>query len=221
MSSQSLRRCFTLLVCVTPCSVLTTSALGAGSIVRVTNDGTQVRVLSDLIVYGDNDQKNTLLALNNAADDITMGPNDVRTFDAGFEVRRYFISMTTAQGSELEAHGFNIQTQEPRRLGYYNVTGTTTPLFPSIDYATAVDSLPAGTGVAFSGGTNAALPGWFMGTGADFNTGQVTGSYSGNGTVVLSDISVAMIPEPPVIGSATSCAAVCAAARRRRAKLQE
>ena len=186
----------------------------AGSIVRVWNDSDTARTLSDLIVYGDNDQKKTILALNNAADDIVVGDHQVRTFDAGFEVKKYFVSESEG-GTEWESHHFNVTTQEPRRVGFFSAVDTGSPLVPSVDYALGAASPAAGTIVNFTNGLSAQLPGWFMGTGADVDSGQVTGAFTGQGRVTNTAWETSVIPEPAAL-ALCGVAALAALLRGRR-----
>ena len=188
----------------------------AGSIVRVWNDSDTARTLSDLIVYGDNDQKKTILALNNAADDILVGGREVRTFDAGFEVRKYFVSETVGGTSEWESSRFNVTTQNPRYVGFFSDENSGSPLVPSVDDTHGAASPAAGTLVSFVNGVSPTLPGWFMGTGVNLETGQVTGAFTGQGRVTNTFWETAIIPEPTALTLGIVVAALSELVRRRR-----
>jgi hypothetical protein len=85
------------------------SLASAGSLIEVTNTNTLLSwTMSDLIVYGKNGEKKTIAELGNAADDVVIGPSGRRTFDAGFEVDRYFIS-TQIGTNEYESHVLTVK----------------------------------------------------------------------------------------------------------------
>lgn len=169
----------------------------AGSIVEVKNTDKDLNsVLSDLIVYGENDQKNTILKLNDASDDITLAPNGVRTFDAGFEVKKYFVSITIPGFGEIESIVLKVSQRGPDKLGFFSDFDTGLPLVAALDYELSVPPPAEGTIIEFTNGTSPLLPGWFMGTGADFDAGEVTGAFTGQGQVIDNALEVAAIPEP-------------------------
>lgn len=188
------------LVGVTVC--LATIALSvpaeAGPILRVKNTSSLVATLSDLIAYGEADQKKTILKLNEASDDIVMSADEMRLFDAGFEVKEYFISKTATGIGEFETGVFEVKQTKPTKLGFVRDPNQLVDLFAFIDFDLALPPPPEGTLLSFVDGQNPAVPGWFVGTVVDFDNGTVSGAYDGVGQILagFEVEAIAAIPEP-------------------------
>ena len=171
------------------------SLASAGSIVEVTNISKQFSfTMSDLIVYGKNGEKKTIAALGNAADDIDIGPGGRRTFDAGFEVDRYFVS-TQIDDDEFETRVLKVKQVGPKKLGWVQSVGGGS-VIASLDYGTAAPPPPVDSFFDVFAGLSPSLPGWFFGTSADLDDGSVSNPFQGQVKVVSTDIEVATIPEP-------------------------
>jgi PEP-CTERM motif len=188
----------------------------AGPIIQLINNDAS-HTLSDLIVFGPSPLRpKQILLLNDDRDDIALPPNAVRTFFVGFEWTKAFVSIK-AGASEFEAFLFKVTQEGPKGVGFLIDPATGAGLFASIDYLLAVEPLVDGTIVDVIGGSIAQLPGWFVGTGADFDVGDVTGAYTGRAQFFASGIRIAAIPEPASIALlGAGIAAGWATARRRR-----
>jgi hypothetical protein len=189
-------------------SVLTsTSTAPAGTVLQVTNkDLKDTVVLSDLIAMGADGARKVILEPNNPKDDITMDPGQIKIFDAGFEVTSYIISRQDGK-NEFETTVFNVQQVKATKIGFLEDPSTGLPLVASIDYNTGAPPLPDGSTVTLTDGTSTLLPGWFVGTSIDFDTGVVSGPFSGTAEF-LTGFTVAAVPEPSSLMLAGAAALV-------------
>jgi hypothetical protein len=191
-------------------ATLAMTALGrpaaAGPIIVVTNTGGRAS-LADLIAYQyDNNGKlinrkeffNTLNPLLT----VPFAPGEVKLFNAGFEANSVELSELNLLNQQRNAVLFNWQEAQlqlnPKKMSMIGDPSGMASIFLSIDFQRYTFAPPAdGTIVNFSGGTNPSLPGWFVGTNIDLDTGLVTNPYTGPVEVFNSDFVVfATVPEP-------------------------
>jgi hypothetical protein len=132
--------------------------------------------------------------LGNAADDVVIGPGGRRTFDAGFEVDRYFIS-TVIGTSEFESHVLQVKQVGPTKLGWVQSVGGGT-VVASLEYGTAAQPPAIDSFFDVFAGVNPNLPGWFFGTTANLDNGSVSGPFQGQLRVVSGSVEVGAVPEP-------------------------
>jgi hypothetical protein len=124
------------------------------------------------VVYGAGGLMKTILKPGDASDDINIPIGSSRLFDAGFEVTKYVISKTVA-GSESETLLFDVKQLRPQPISFATSVGGAV-LALSIDFASGLLN-PGPNPIPFTNGTAASLPGWTVGTGVDFTTGNITG----------------------------------------------
>lgn len=191
-----------------------------GVVIKVVNDSPSKieMTLSDLIVYS-NTQKQTVLKPSDASDDIKVGFGVQKLFDLNFTPTKYVISVM-AGDSEIEATVFNISLVEPVKIPMLIDPNNGSPLFLAIDQSLYNFEPPAdGTVLSFSMGVNPNLPGWFVGTIIDFETGNISGPYTGD-ALVDSTVEVSAVPEPATLLLLSSgVAAIAIKLRRRRGSL--
>jgi len=197
-----------LCACLCVLAVLTGPA--KGDVIQVSiKDPNIAWTLSDLIVYGDpNDpnEKKVFLAPNDPNDDIDFSPRMTRTFDADFKITSYVSSTggTDPKGNywEWETMFFNVRTVVPKKvavIGPGPYIQEQLRLVLAVDQAVAPEPPPVGTILAFVEGYNELMPGWFVGTDINFDTGEVTGAYTGNVEVfsIPFEVLVFTAPYPP------------------------
>ena len=192
-----------LFLCVCICVLSIPAASTKGDYIQVENADKEFnRILSDLIVYGDPnnpEQKKVLLAPNDPTDDIELGPYMTKIFEAAFTIKSYVISQaydTVENYIECETSVFNVKRLAPKKLAMIQDPAEQQTIVLAIDQDVALVPPPEGTILTFSNGRNELRPGWFVGTGINFETGDVTGAYSGDAEV-LSTAFDALALEPP------------------------
>ena len=192
-----------LFLCVCICALAVPAASTKGDYIQVENADKEFnRILSDLIVYGDPnkpEQKKVLLAPNDPTDDIELDPYMTKIFEAAFQIKSYTISQaydTVENYIECETSVFNVKRLAPKKLAMIQDPAEQQTIVLAIDQDVALVPPPEGTILTFSNGRNELRPGWFLGTGIDFETGDVTGAYSGDAEV-LSTAFDALALEPP------------------------
>ena len=188
------------------------AAPARGDMIQVTNDSVFKRTLSDLIVYGDpNDpnEKKVILKPNDPNDDIVFGPGMSRVFDADFKIKKYIISscsMDEGHYVEHETVVFEIEKIVPKKLACIEIgpyIQEQLKVILEIDQSIAPEPPPEGTVLVFSNGQWEKLSGpyggWFVGTGINYDTGEVTGAYTGTVEVFCTAFEVLVFtpPYPP------------------------
>ena len=183
-------------IALATCLLTSTSAASAGFVLEVVNKSKDDEVLSDLIAMGANGARKVILEPNNPKDDITIqGNRGTRLFDAGFEVTSYIISRLSGK-NEVETSLFNVTQVHGKDLGFLEDPSTGTALYASLDFNTAAEPLSDGTLVTFSNGLSSLLPGWFVGTSIDLNTGVVSDPFTGTAES-LAGLRWMRSPSPP------------------------
>lgn len=208
-------------------------ALGAGllagaggahaGVVTVKNNGKDAVTFSDLIAYGKPDKdgkrqqqvlKKPGFAAGDAADDETLAKDEQRVFVTDFAVDKIFVSQKVGN-SEVEWKT-GLQVDQPIACNTFVQPGSGLALYSVLfDMTSAFTSLEDGTMVSFQDGYSADLPGYFVGTQVDFDTGDIHTPFSGVAMVAGAGLWYGSdIPSP---GSAALLAlGGLAAARRRR-----
>lgn len=185
-----------LRLCLTVTSIGIFQSAHAGQVLDVTNPLKIDHTLSDLIAYGAQGEKSVILKPGDPSDDINFTPGMHRLFDAGFEVKRYLVS-TTIGNSEFESVVFGVTSTAGREFSFLEDSTTNQPLSMSLDFGlTGYAPPPPGTLMSFVNGMNANLPGYFVGTSVNFDTGEVSGPFSGTGRFVNSGFVASVVPEP-------------------------
>lgn len=184
-------------------TVLGSSAMAAMiTVLTVKNTDPGSRILSDLVVLGAgaNDSQ-ILLQPSNASDNITLLGGGQTQFFVNFPVTSYHISMTLPNGSEVNTTYLKLLgvVKGAKDIAFVQAQGANQgiDLFALLDFDLAVNQPPSGTLLDFTIGINPQLPGWFIGTATDFNTGAVTGAYTGRAQVVLDGIRVTVAVSEP------------------------
>jgi len=175
-----------LFLCVCLC-IFTALSSAKGDTIVVKNRSILLQAtLSDLIVYGDPnkpEQKKVFLKPNDPNDDILFTPLMERIFDADFQIKSYVISMGDyVKGAyhEWETFVFDVKRIVPKQLGMIRCPAGEHKIVLAVDQAIAPEPPPEGTIFPVANGRNKLLvPGWFVGTGINYDTGQVTGAYTG------------------------------------------
>jgi hypothetical protein len=174
----------------------------AGPIITVSNTTNQNQILSDLTVFGKNagERKVILKAGDNGpiSDNVTIGPNQAKLFDAGFEIGSYVISEPKGQAADKETKIFNVFQLGGKKVAFVDDPAGLVDIFLSIDYALYTFEPPdIGDVFGFTAGLNSELPGWFVGTSIDLDTGNISGPYSGSVRIANLPFEVAtIVPEP-------------------------
>ncbi len=151
-------------------------------------------VLSDLVAYPVNPflAPLTILKPGDATDDITMKVGAVRRFDVPFAVDRFTVS-EMVKGKEQESTYLHLRSTVLTAM-LDDPAGN--PLYLAVNGDLYTPPPPVGTMVAINGGTTPSEPGWFVGTSFDFNTGTVSGPYTGEAIVDAVSFAVDVVPEP-------------------------
>jgi hypothetical protein len=174
----------------------------AGPIITVTNSSdTKNQILSDLIVFGNNQgERRVLLKPGDngglIVDNITLGPRQGVIFEAGFEITKYEISEPTSPTQDRATTVFTQLTG--KRVTLIDDPSGVNSVFLSIDFAQFDFAPPEeGSMLGFIGGMNPATPGWFVGTNLNFDTGDISGPFTGSVLVTNSDFfALTTVPEP-------------------------
>jgi hypothetical protein len=203
------RSCASILMTLSVGAMLFLAAPGrsayAGPIIKVSNPSFDSArfTLSDLVVYGagvddfGRREQFQFFSPGTAGDDIQLDPGTSIIRIAPFEIETYFISTTDATG-EHETNVFDVRQLMPKRIGF--LVALNNAVVPSLDYQTAAEPPPAGTVLNVVDGLSPTLPGWFFGTGSDFATGQVTGTFTGQVEFLADVVDVSTtVPEPSTI----------------------
>ncbi len=197
MSKLKLFLC--LFICIFAVSAVSTK----GDYIEVQNKNNVLpRTLSDLIVYGDPNkpsQKKVLLAPNDPNDDIELGPLLSKIFETSFPIKSYLISQAYGAGEqyrENETVLFNVKRLIPKKLAMIQDPAEQQTVVLAVDQDVALAPPPEGTILTFSNGRNELMPGWFVGTSINFDTGNVTGAYTGDAEVITTAFE-ALALEPP------------------------
>ena len=119
-----------------------------------------------------------------------------------FEIEGYIISegywdATETFYDEWETSVFKLKKVKPKKLGMIRDPDQKQTVVLAIDQAIATEPPPEGTIMAFVGGYNELMPSWFVGTGIDYETGQVTGAYTGNIEVLSTAFEVTIFDSYP------------------------
>jgi hypothetical protein len=203
-----LRLCLALFAMQFACSVQ------AGQVLNVTNPTELEKVLSDLIAYGAQGEKSVILKPGDASDDITFAPHMTRLFDAGFEVKRYLVSSTVGN-SEFESVIFDVTSALVRELSFLEDAQSQAPLVLALDFEmTNYQPPPPDAVMNFVNGLNPNLPGYFVGTSVNFDSGAVLGAFTGSARFIAPRFDVSVVPEPAA-WLAMSMGIIGLAARRR------
>jgi hypothetical protein len=160
--------------------------------------------LSDFIVYGEdpNKQKKVIRAPDDPNDDTVIPGWGTRRFTTDFEIKKYIISSCSIDEGHYVEHEtvvFKIEKIIPKKLAYIEIgpyIQEQLKVILEIDQSVAPEPPPEGTILAFVGGQNPQMPGWFVGTGINFDTGEVTGAYTGD-VEVLSTAFEVLVFSPP------------------------
>ena len=189
-----------MFLCVCLCILAALPALTKGDTIIVINQGGMTSTLSDLIVFGENGQKEVILKPNDSSDDVNILAGLTRMYDVDFKIKSYIIS--SAHKSTEGYYGecvdyvlFGVIIVEPTTISFIrDPDGQTLAL--AIDQAVAPEPPAEGTILTFIEGYNELMPGWFVGTGINYETGEVTGAYTGNAEVFSTAFEV-MVFTPP------------------------
>jgi len=168
--------------------------------------------LSDLIVYGENNKEEVILKPGDPNDDIVFEPLGTKIFHVNFEITKFEISTLCRKDSEQPADwgvGYFegkiiVPTDVPKKekkIGFIRDPDGQQTVVLAIDGAVAPEPPPEGTILAFVEGYNEIMPNWFVGTGIDFETGQVTGAYTGDVEVFSTAFEVTIFDFYPPDGA--------------------
>jgi len=166
----------------------------AGSIFRYTNTQGSSRFLSDLTVYGEGNNKKVILEEDPSTEpDVEVKPGQpYKSPDVGFEIKKVDISIKlTRGGTETKTVGANFVQQRIQQVAWLSDPS----LILALTFPVAAEPPPAGTLLSFTDGLNPNLPGWFVGTILDRDTGTVSGPFTGTAEISATG-EVMTIPEP-------------------------
>jgi hypothetical protein len=167
--------------------------------VIVKNTGPNQATLSDLLVQTRTGQ-HTIIAPNNAADDVVIGPGGVKTFPVDSPVINYIISEMDG-ANERESKVLKARNGKVRKVAYAKGPFGL-DLYPEIDDEFA-NLLPPPDGSSFSVingySLDPQLQGWFIGQSITLSNGAVSDPYTGNVFISSSSLSVVVqqVPEVP------------------------
>ena len=178
--------------------------------VKIHNKNDFDMTLSDLIVYGKNNKAEIILSRHFAIDDVVIKAGQTQSFTTSFEVKAIATS-TLKNGKETD---YVIKQLDPNGkfapVAWIENAADGSDLFPLIDADLAVDPPGEDSVVNFVTGLNAGLPGWFVGTNLDLDSGDVTNGFTGSARIVLSHVETATVGEPDSLALLfISAAALC------------
>ena len=202
-----------MFLCACLCVLAVLANPAKGDTIKVTNTMRSKEILSDLIVYSDpNDpdpktgkwKKKVLVAPDDPNDDIVLNPKASVTFHADFKIWLYETSTPILIRGWLyydsPTYVFRGKIGVPKKVGFIRDPDEqqTVVLTQTEDYIDAPWALlaPEGTVLACTEGIIPGRPGWFVGTDINFDTGEVTGAYTGN-VEVLATVFEVLVFTPP------------------------
>lgn len=223
-----------MFLCACLCILAVQPAPAKGDSIEVSNGQLTKERLSDLIVYGDpnnpNEQK-VILKPNDPKDDIIFDGHTSRRFNVKFKITKFELSTALLDDkdnvkTEVQSVAHKGKIIEPteipkkKKVGMiWNSDGQQTVVL-AIDQAVAPEPPPEGTILAFVDGYNELMPGWFVGTDINFETGEVTGAYTGNVEVFCTAFEVFGLHSPLSTGRCSGytpgCEIILARIRRSR-----
>jgi hypothetical protein len=174
----------------------------AEDVIQVKNTSGGTKTLSDLYVYDEDEERSTILEADNAGDDVNIPKGQSRVYEAPFKVESYVVSMRTGTNpyTESETQVFEVTQIEPKTISYVEDPNDVVSLVLAIDAGVATfDTLPSGTILDFVNGTNITVPGWFVGTAVDFETGEVTGPYTGQVEILSNPFECTLVETIPTL----------------------
>lgn len=190
-------------------------------IIRITNSSNIIQTLSDLVVRdGSGHVKTVLKPGESSGDDRNIESGEYTDVDTGFgfEVKSVEVSRADEIGGKyVESLTYVLKATDlhQREIEFLTSVPSNDALAVDLDADVNFPTFPAGTILNFVNGTNPNVPGWFVGTGFDPNTG-VTGSYTGPAQVTTALFRIDIVPEPPVLGILGAGIAALLAQRRLR-----
>ncbi len=194
-----------LCACLCILAMLPTPAKGDFIEVRNT-DPNNNHMLSDLIVYGDPNDPNQVKWIlipgsEFSSDDVNIPPKGQCMYYADFKITRYMVSEgywaywdITYFYNEGKTSVFEVNIVKPKKVGMIRDPDQQQTVVLAIDGAVAPGPPPEGTILAFVEGYNELMPGWFVGTDIDFETGEVSGAYTGDVEVFSTAFEVSILP---------------------------
>jgi hypothetical protein len=194
------RVCFGLTLILT--FILLPSLAMAGNVIQVKNTTANTQTLSDLYVYDKDGKCDTILNANDPSDDVDIPKHKTRVYTAKFEVKSYVVSKRTGTEpyTEEETKAFKVTQLKPQPISFLVDPNHIMDLVLAIDVEAATfDTVPAGTILDFVDGTNVTLPGWFVGTAVDFETGEVTGPYTGQVEILSNPFECTLVETIPTL----------------------
>ncbi len=198
-----------LFLCVCLCVVAVLTGPAKGDSIQVVNPGDPniPTRLTDLIVYGEdpNKQRKVIKAPDDPSDDIVFTPGMRRIFHAPFKITKYEISAgwydSKGNYEEFPTIYFDVNIVKPKKVGFIRDPDGQQKVVLAVDQAVAPEPPPEGTVLAFIEGYNELMPGWFVGTDINFETGEVTGAYTGLAEVFSTAFEVTLFDFYPPDGA--------------------
>lgn len=194
-----------LFLCACLCILAVLATVARSDDIKVRNPRRDQSItLSDFIVYGEvpNKQQKVIRAPDDPNDDTVIPGWGVRIFTADFKIKKYIISSCFIDEGHYVEHEivvFEVEKIVPKKLSFIRDPDEQQTVVLAVDQAIAPDPPPEGTVLAFVEGYNELMPGWFVGTGINFDTSEVTGAYTGNVEVFCTafEVLVFIPPYPP------------------------